>query len=130
MAFDWKYYLVLAKKMQKFALTLTDQDYKEACHRSSVSRAYYATYKLTSKYATDNLNYVEMTGKYASDNHHELVEHLKLHADKKYRKIGHLLSRLKRERNACDYSHSLVRSEDKMNNALKKADNILTTLGL
>lgn len=54
---------------------------KEACHRTAISRAYYAVYHIALTFAEQNLGYPKLSGKDAGKNHYELGKHYK----KKYK---------------------------------------------
>lgn len=97
MRFDWYDYLTLARE-------LADPDpgstVPEARHRSAISRAYYAAFKIAPDYLQRQQPGIAVV---RGDIHTYVRERLEFSPSAELRGIGIALDRLRRERNRADY---------------------------
>lgn len=104
MAFDWDYYLVIAKKISKSVNGKADNDNNEALRRTAISRAYYAIYHLALTYAKNNLGYVPPDRNGGNQFHSDIRSHYKKQmANPDYQEVGKILFSLHSARVNCDY---------------------------
>jgi uncharacterized protein (UPF0332 family) len=121
MSFDWTALLTLAEYMNKNASEFPDE---EACYRTVISRAYYATYCLSR-------NFCKAVDGFTSygDDHKKLQNHLLTHPDKKRRRLGNRLNMLHEDRKTADYDNDLGElPRNKASKALKQARTIVESL--
>jgi uncharacterized protein (UPF0332 family) len=103
MSFDWKKYLELAEYIYENSGSLPD---REACYRTSVSRAYYAAFCIASRYLreSDGKRYE------GGDAHKKVREHLQKSGNQLQRMIGNQLQELHFKRIKADY-HDNIREK-------------------
>jgi uncharacterized protein (UPF0332 family) len=122
MTFDWTEYLNLA---QELAGQATKPASKEARLRSSVSRAYYATFCE----ARNHLRDVEGHSILSTGEVHGYVrDEFKNSADRLKRQIGINLDRLRVYRNKVDYDDSVTGLSSMVTMSLKLARKIISAL--
>ena len=109
MSFNWHDYLLLAQTLFSGA---RGNSLEEAKLRSAISRAYYAAFCL----ARNHLIHKEgVIVRPSSGVHMKVIDRFKYSRDRRKRRIGTNLNRLRIDRNKSDY-------EDRMGNLYKKAE--------
>ncbi len=126
MAFDWDNYFKLAKILKKLGTKLNDNDgLKEACCRSSISRAYYYAYHFATAHAL--LFGFSVTSK--SDDHKNLPIFFKELGTPNNIKISRLLQRIKNSRVLADYKpEQKVNIEKQMENTLLDTEDLVKSV--
>ncbi len=98
--FDWSEYLKIADELSKRP--------EEACHRTAISRAYYAIFHLARMRIIENRFYISQ----GQDSHKQIWEKFD-NPDKSCRKLYDMALRLKGKRQMADYDDVYPRiSED------------------
>ena len=118
MDFQWKEYLSLAKFLQGYSSTFT----QEAAHRTATSRAYYAAYCHARNYAADRFGFRPSR---TSDDH-QLVRET-FHKERKFL-IAQDLDRLRQWRNHCDYDNRVSNLSSISRQAISLAEKVFTLL--
>ena len=136
MTFDWSGYFDLAGELGTVN-TSDSATIVEAKLRSSISRAYYAAFCLARNYLRDNCGDRELSKSKESDVnvHSYVIKKLLDSQNKKMKKIGGDLKKLREKRNMVDYddvfSTSINHLKKLQNDAkycLKLAENIITNI--
>lgn len=107
-------YLKLAKK-----LAVVDD---ESCRRSAVSRAYYASLHKSIKLAEGNGTKFLCKGK--PEIHREVVDYFKYCGNIFFNSLSAKLSRLRKNRNDCDYDDDVKNIKETVANAIMDAEDI------
>ncbi len=117
MCFDWKKYLELAKYMIEKADEFPD---KEACYRTSSSRAYYAALNVVHMHIqnTDNI--------YFETNIHREIRRYLMEDGKS--KIANQLKRLHKSRIQSDYHNTVEKPVNIANKALALSKKIINEI--
>ena len=115
--FPYDGYLQLAKKLA----VVND----EACMRSAVSRAYYASLHKSIKFAEDNGAKFLCKGK--PEIHREVVDYFKYRDSIVFNLVGVKLGRLRRSRNNCDYDDDVKNIKKTAANAIIDTEDIFIT---
>ena len=123
MSFDWCDYLTLAKELWKQAATSVSP---EASLRSSLSRAYYATFQIARQDLMQNGEYSPSAG---GNVHAHVRDAFRQDVDESRRKIGIELDRLRHDRNAADYDDEVQGLDPMARSALIRAQRVLSSLG-
>lgn len=125
MGFDWVEYFNLAKKLYQKAGTFTRCS-DEACQRSAISRAYYAAF-CEARNLAETHDKIKLTHK-AED--HEIVKNhfINCKYDKRRKKVGVQLDRLRNSRNTADYKDKFSNIKMFARAAIAGADTIFKTL--
>ena len=115
--FPYDGYLQLAKKLAVVN--------NEACMRSAVSRAYYASLHKSIKLAEDNGARFLYKGK--PEIHRDVVDYFKYRGNMVFSLVGVKLGRLRKDRNKCDYDDNVKNIKKTAENAIIDADEIFKT---
>ena len=115
MSFDWLSYIKLAEEL----LRKSDESYL----RSAISRAYYGVFCI----ARDSSGY---KGYIRSDVHWKVIDEYIGSRDKDERKIGWLLSILRKQRNIADYDGEALIDKDIAQKMVNTAKVILRIMGI
>lgn len=130
MDFKWENYLKLAKKLQK--IPIKDMQLDEACHRTVISRAYYAIYNLALKFAENKIGYIRKTGIEAGKNHNllriEFNEWSKKHSVFEYNKLANILDRIHKNRIKSDYHNNIGKTKPLMDFTILEADEAISII--
>ena len=126
MSFEWNNYLKLAKSLKELTLnnSIGDVGIIEACHRTSVSRAYYAIYHIALDFAEQG-GYKRFINEEAGKNHSELSKYYKEKKDLDYKKLGRILKNTYYNRKKCDYDNEVKNTKSEMDNTLLNAEDAL-----
>jgi uncharacterized protein (UPF0332 family) len=119
MSFDWSRYLVLARELYEQA---GSSRHSEANLRSSISRAYYATYHKSRQFLEDKWGISVSKNSSA----HKLVQ--KEFYRNKQEKIAENLSRMRRNRNDADYNDKFADLETIAGENIKLAKRVIAHL--
>ncbi len=136
MKFDWLEYYDLAKELaginssnSENSANSSKSQISQAKLRSSISRAYYATFCIARNYLRDVLFVPRLSRARSGDvNEHQYVADEFQHNNGKNKKmieIGNDLSRLRQLRNKADYEDTIYNLEKEVKYALKLAENII-----
>jgi uncharacterized protein (UPF0332 family) len=121
MAFNWHEYLVLAQFLQSNGSNL-GQVTQESAYRSAVSRAYYAAFCHSREYALHNYRFIlQMT----SADHNLVREEFR---KRRLYRISDILKDLRQWRNQCDYDNNISGIAQKVQDAIKEAQEIFNRL--
>jgi uncharacterized protein (UPF0332 family) len=119
MSFDWSHYLDLALKLYEQAGSSKQRD---AHLRSSISRAYYATYHKSRQLLKDKwgISIPKDTGAHGQ----VVVEFI----NKRQYSIARKLNRMRIDRNKADYDDTLVNLEQTVQSNIIRAKRVLSDL--
>ncbi|NJL32578.1 MAG: hypothetical protein HC893_00340 [Chloroflexaceae bacterium] len=126
MSFDWQKYLSLAKELS--GKPVQGEESREAKLRSAISRAYYAVFHIAKDHASSSPNPPDAS---TEATHKNVREWFKASPDKRVKRIGEDLGRLRVNRNRADYNDDmgLLRELQKTTDeALKTAEYIITNI--
>lgn len=122
MSFDWSEYLYLA---QELTVQTTSASGQEARLRSAISRAYYATFCKARNHLRDR----EQRGLPGGGQiHWYVINQFKYSSGKEHKKIGHILDRLRIDRNKADYVDTVTRLFATTEADLKLAEQAISKL--
>lgn len=115
MNFDWKEYLTLAERLRT--------DGGQACFRSSISRAYYAAFCI----ARDKVGLKDYEPERLGDPpvHKKVINTLRSSGKLSERESGLILDQLRKMRNEADYLAEMVVTEDYVDRAIFRSNEIL-----
>ena len=122
MSFDWTEYLNLAETLVREKAIFTNE---EACLRAAISRAYYSAFCAARNRARD-LDGLAVTN--ATADHGLVKQHYQAATDRRRKKIGTWLDRLRLNRNHVDYEDSVSQVDALCNSSLAQARNVLNEL--
>lgn len=127
MDFNWEDYLYLAQALKNLNSfdsleALLDKCGDEACLRSAVSRAYYATYCFARNYAIENLQFTRRDN---PSDHWRLRTKFK---DKGFPDIASDLDEMRQWRNNCDYEDKVSNLPNICESAIEDAQEVLNHL--
>jgi uncharacterized protein (UPF0332 family) len=122
MTFDWHQYLILAEYLYDNRDTLPD---REACLRTSISKAYYAAFCSARNYARD-LDRLVLDE--SAQDHGSVKKHYIRAPDPKNRQVGNSLDRLRDFRNQADYSDTIDKLEELAKAAISQSKQVHTLL--
>ncbi len=117
--FPYDGYLRLAKKLSTFVDN-------EACLRSAVSRAYYASLYKSIRFAEGKGATFLCKGK--SEIHREVVDYFKYNGDIFFDLVSAELGRLRKDRNNCDYDDNVKNIKKTAENAIIDAEAIFNKI--
>lgn len=120
MIFCWSQFLDVAKFLKEEANNGIIP--KEAAYRCSISRAYYAAFGYALNYAKDNGSYIPENN---ADDHWKIRKYYLSHGKKE---ISRKLERLHQWRKFSDYDEPVYNLEINLNESLKTADEIISSL--
>jgi len=110
--FDWEYYNKLANSLFKASADRNemDEETKEACFRSAISRAYYFLFHKVKEFSKSNgYNYKE---EFKGRRHEEMQQYL-FDISKSWESSA--FSRTKKNRVKCDYNSDISLKKNKLN---------------
>lgn len=122
MTFDWQEYLVLSRNLYDNHENFANG---EACLRASISRSYYAVFCKARNCAKE---YDEQDMATDGRVHRQVKEFYKFSSDKKRKKVGVLLDRLRAYRNEADYANTITSLLRNSEVALENASKIMELL--
>ncbi len=131
MAFEWRSFIAVANRLLTLGEAERDTSVQEALLRSAVSRAYYAAYHESVRFAKQRLGFVPAK-QAAAGSHLEVVEFLQKHPD--LSRIGDLGDRLDLIRIARKQADYIEREPSKFmvlwaNEHVASAESILEDMG-
>jgi len=122
MTFDWQEYLVLSRTLYDNHESFAD---REACLRACISRSYYAVFCKARNCAID---YDRQTIPRDGSAHYWVKTFYTLSSERKRRRVGILLDRLRISRNQADYANTIISLLSTSEVALENASEIMQLL--
>jgi hypothetical protein len=121
--FDWRDNLELAQRLGAGNAGGTVSIHiSDATNRCAVGRAYYASFGHARAYAVQYLGFLSTGG---AGDHGLLAAHFRQHG---MRQVAHLLGRLRRRRNQCDYDDIVPRLPTMVSDSIREAAAVINRL--